>query len=78
MSGKKRSLSPAGTKSPKRVNNNINDDKEEARKKKQKVYECSVCHKQVSSKESLKYHKELHTGVKRHKCPHCQKPYINY
>ena len=43
MSGKKRSLSPAGTNAPKRVNNNNNDEKEEARKKKQKVYECSVC-----------------------------------
>ena len=78
MSGKKRSLSPAGTNAPKRVNNNNNDDKEETRKKEQKVYECSVCNKKLSSKESLEHHKDLHSGVKKHKCPHCQKPYMHY
>ena len=34
------------------------------------VYECSVCSKRLSSRQVLRDHEAIHTGVKRHKCPH--------
>ena len=61
----------------KRVKNINNYDKKEA-KQHSGVYECSVCIKRLSSRQVLRDHEAIHTGVKRHKCPHCKKPFTHY
>ena len=78
MTGKKRNKSSAKNSPPsKRVKNINNYDNKEA-KQHSGVYECLVCHKRLSSRQVLRDHEAIHTGVKRHKCPHCKKPFTHY
>ena len=40
------------------------------------VVECEICKKQLADPSSLYRHRKIHSGDKPHKCPYCDRRFI--
>ena len=53
------------------VHDGVKSSTQDKRKSSNEVYTCDQCYKEVTSKQSLKKHIELHTAQKTFKCSEC-------
>ena len=53
------------------VHDGVKSSAQDKRKSSNEVYTCDQCYKQVTTKQSLKKHIELHTAEKKFKCTQC-------